>query len=69
MDLLQKRQRFYHIWNNRVTLLLVVSLQHNFTFLFIFQNFLKVTTRSFTIDAMQFYSLQQRKTVDFGLLS
>ena len=51
MDLLQKRQRYYHI---RVTLLLVVLLTHKFTFLFIFQNFLKLTTRSFTINTMQF---------------
>ena len=54
MNLLHKRQRFYHIWNNRVMLLLVVLLQHIFTFLFIFQIFLKLTTRSFTINTMQF---------------
>ena len=40
--------------NNRVTLLLSVLLQHKFTFFFIFQTFLKLTTRSLTINAMQF---------------
>ena len=29
-------------------------LQHNFTFLFIFQTFLQLTTRPFTINTMQF---------------
>ena len=54
MNLFQKRQRFYHIWNNSVTPLLVVLLQHKFTFRFIFQTFLQLTTRSFTINTMQF---------------
>ena len=35
-------------------LLLADLLQHKFTFLFIFQTFLQLTTRSFTINAMQF---------------
>ena len=42
------------MWNNRFTFLLVVLLQHNFTFLFNFETFLQLTTRSFTINAMQF---------------
>ena len=54
MNLFQKKQRYYHIWNNSVTLLLVVLLQHKFTFRFIFQTFLQLTTRSFTINTMQF---------------
>ena len=54
MNLLQKRQRYYHIWNNRVLLLLAVLLQHKFNFLFIFQNFFILTTRSFTMNTMQF---------------
>ena len=54
MNLFRKRQRYYHIWNNSVTLLLVVLLQPKFTFRFIFQNFLPLTTRSFTINTMQF---------------
>ena len=35
-------------------LLLADLLQHKFTFLFIFQTFLQLTTHSFTINAMQF---------------
>ena len=54
LNLFQERQRFYLIWNNHVTLLLSVLLQHNFTFLFIFQTFLQLTTRSLTISTMQF---------------
>ena len=42
------------MWNNSVTLLLAVSLRHKFTFLFIFQTFLQLTTRSFTINTLQF---------------
>ena len=53
MNLLQERQRCYHIWINRVTLLFAVLLQHIFTFLLIFQTFLKLTSRSFTINTMQ----------------
>ena len=53
MELFQKRQRYYHIWNNSGTLLLVVLFQQKSTFLFIFQNFLQLTTRSFTINTMQ----------------
>ena len=33
---------------------MVVLLQHKFTFLFIFQKFLQLTTRSFTINTTQF---------------
>ena len=54
MILFQKRQRYYLIWSNRVTLLLSVLLQHELTFLFNFQTFLHLTTRSFTINTMQF---------------
>ena len=54
MNLLQKRQRYYHMWNKSVTLLLAGLLQHKFIFLFIFQTFLQLTTRSFTINTMQF---------------
>ena len=49
-----KKERYYHKWNNSVTLLLAVLLQHKLTFLFIFQTFLQLTTRSFTINTMQF---------------
>ena len=68
MNLLQKRQRYYHIWNNRVTLQLAVLLQYKLTFLFIFQTFLKLTTRSFTINTMQF-TVSNNETqwiLDFG---
>ena len=54
MNLQQKRKRYFHKWNNSVTLLLAVLLQHKFTSLFIFQTFLQLTTRSFTINTMQF---------------
>ena len=54
MNLFQKSQRYYHIWNNSVTLILVVFVQHKLTFRFIFQTFLQLTTRSFTINTMQF---------------
>ena len=53
-ELAPKRKRYYHKWNNSVTFLLAVLLQHKFTFLFIFQTFLQLTTRSFTINTMQF---------------
>ena len=53
MNLLEKRKRYYHKWDNSVTLLLAVLLQHKFTFLFIFQTFLQLTTRSFTINTMR----------------
>ena len=68
MNLLQKRKRYYHKWNNSVTLLLAVLLQHKFTFLFIFQIFLQLTTRSFTINTMQF-TVSNNETqwiLDFG---
>ena len=54
MNLLQKRKRYYHKWNNSVTLLLADLLQHEFTFLFNFQTSLQMTTRSFSINTMQF---------------
>ena len=54
MNLLQRMQRFYHTWNNSVTLLLAVLLQHKFTCLFIFQTVFQLTTRSFTINTMRF---------------
>ena len=54
MNLFRKRQRYYYIWNNSGTLLLVVLLQHKLSFRFIFQTFLQLTTRSFTINTMQF---------------
>ena len=54
MNLLQKNKRYYHKWNNSVTLLLAVLLQHKITFHFIFQTFLQLTTRSFTINTTQF---------------
>ena len=47
-------QSSYLIWNNRVTLLLAVFLQHKLTFLYIFQTFLNLTTRSFTVKTMQY---------------
>ena len=49
-----KKQRYYLIWNIHVTNLLSVLLQRKFTFLFIFQTFLQLTTRSCTINTMQF---------------
>ena len=54
MIVLQKRQRLNYIWNNSVTLLLVVLLQHKYTSLFIFQTFPQLKTRPFTINTMQF---------------
>ena len=63
-----KKQRYYLIRNNPVKLLLAVLLQHKFTFLFIFQTLLKLTTRSFTINTMQF-TLSNNGTqwiLDFG---
>ena len=68
MNLLRKRQRYYHIWNNRVSLLLAVLLQDKFTFLFIFQTFFKLTTRSFTMNTMQFtvFNNGTQWILDFG---
>ena len=68
MNLLQKRQRYYHKWNNCVTLLLVVLLQHKFIFLFIFQTFLQLTSRSFTMNTIQFTVSNNgiQWTLDFG---
>ena len=54
MNQFQKKQRYYHIWNNSVTLLLFVLPQHKLTFLFIFQTFRQLATRSFTMKTMQF---------------
>ena len=42
------------MWNKSVTLLLAGLLQHKFVFLFTFQTFLQLTTRSFTINTMKF---------------
>ena len=69
MNLFQKKQRFYHIWNNSVTLLLVVLLQHEFTFRFNFQNFSPTDNTLFYNQHNAIYSLQQRNTVDFGIWS
>ena len=71
MNLLQKRKRYCHNWNNSVTLLLAVLLQHKFIFLFIFQTFLQLTTRSFTINTMQFTVSNNgaQWTLDFGPVS
>ena len=69
MNLLQKRKRYYHNWNNSVTLLLAVLIQHKFTFFFIFQTFPQLTTRSFTFKTMQF-TVSNNGThwiLDFGL--
>ena len=49
-----KKQRFYLLWINRVKLRLLVLLQQKIKILFIFQTFLKLATRSFTINTMQF---------------
>ena len=54
MNVFQKKQKYYLIWNNRITLLLAVLLQYKLTSLFVFQTFLKLTTRSFPINTMQF---------------
>ena len=69
MNLFQKRQRYYQIWSNSVTLLLVVFLQHKHTFRFIFQTFLHLTTRSFTINTRQFTGSNNgtQWILDFGL--
>ena len=47
---------------------MAVLLQHKFTFLFIFRTFLKLTTRSFTINTMQFtvFNNGTQWTFDFG---
>ena len=57
------------MWNNRVTLLMSVLLQHKFTFLFFFQTFFPTDTTLFYNQCNEIYSLQQRNTVDFGLWS
>ena len=68
MNLPQKRQGFYHIWNISVTLLSAVLSEHKNCFLFIFQTFLQLTTRSFTINTMQFTVSKNgtQLTLDFG---
>ena len=51
-----------------MTLLLSVLLQHKFTFLFFFETFLQLTTRSFTLNAIQF-TVSNKGTqwiLDFG---
>ena len=47
---------------------MAVLLQHKFTFLFIFQTFLQLTARSFTINTMQFTVSNNgaQWTLDFG---
>ena len=47
---------------------MAVLLQHNITFLFIFQTFLQMPTRSFTINAIQFTVSNNvtQWTLDFG---
>ena len=69
MILFEAKQRYYHIWKNRVTLLLSVLLQHKFIFLFIFQIFLELTTRSSKFNAMQFTVSNNgiEWILDFGL--
>ena len=42
------------MWNNHVTLLLVVLVKHKNTILFVFQTFQQVTTRSFTNNTIKF---------------
>ena len=69
MKLFQKKQRYYNIWNNGVTLLLVVLLQHKLTFRFSFQTFLQTDNTLFYNQHNAIYRLQQRNTVDFGLWS
>ena len=54
VNLLRKKQRDYHIWNNRVTILITVLLQHKSNDFFIFQTFFILTTPSFTINTRQF---------------
>ena len=68
LNLFHKRQKKYLIWNNLVTLLLAVLLQHKITFLFIFQTFIKLKTRSFTINTMQFtvWNNGTQCILDFG---
>ena len=68
MNLFQKKQRYYLIWNNRVTLLLAILIQHKITFVFVFQTFLQLPTRSFTINTMQFtmFNNRTRCTLDYG---
>ena len=70
-ELVPKKQSFYlyGIFVSRSYQLFYLHLQYKSTFLFTFQTFLKLTTRSFTINPIQFYSLQRRHTVDFGLWS
>ena len=46
-------QRYYFIWNNRITFFLSVLLQQKFTFLSFFQFFLQLTGRSFNFNARQ----------------
>ena len=69
MNLLQKRQIYYHKWkwNNRATLLLAVLLQHKFTFHF--SCFSQTDNTLFYNQHNAFHSLQQRNTVDVGLWS
>ena len=68
MSLFRKKQRYYHIWNNSVTLLLVVFLQHKL-YLLHFSNFSPTDNTLFHNQHNAIYSLQQRNTVDSGLWS
>ena len=54
INFFQKGQRYYLIMNNRVTLLLLVSLEHKCTLLFVFKTVRQLTTPSFTISTMQY---------------
>ena len=67
-DPVSKKQRYYFIRNSHITFLSVVLLQNKFTFLFILQTFLKLTIRSFTINAMQVTVSNNGKQwiLDFG---
>ena len=65
LNLFQKRQRYYLIWNNRVTLLLSLLLEHKFTFL-LFSNFSPSDNTLLYSQNNAIYSLQNRNTVDFG---
>ena len=71
IEFVLKKESYYFILIIRVTLKLAVLLQHKFTFLFIFQTFLKLTTRSFTINTMQFTVCNNgtQWILDFGPVS
>ena len=64
-----KKHRFYFIWNNRVTLLLVVLLQKKVFFFSLFHTFLQLRNTLVYNQHNAIYSLQQRNTVAFRLCS